>query len=93
MNNLKFEDLPSAMESVLDKLSNLEEELRAIKENFQPKEPDELMTRKEVAEYFKVDLSTIWNWSKNGKLTYYGLGSRVYYKRSQIEKSLTKINR
>ena len=29
MKNLKFEDLPSAMEMVLEKLSYLEEELKA----------------------------------------------------------------
>jgi excisionase family DNA binding protein len=50
------------------------------------------MTRKEVAEYLKVDLSTIWNWSKKGKLPCYGMGSRVYYKRSDVEKALLRIN-
>jgi hypothetical protein len=59
---LQFEDLPAAIEEVLERLQNLEEELKNIKENLQPKAPDELMTRKEVAEYLKVDLSTIWNW-------------------------------
>ena len=92
MNHLKFEDLPSAMESVLDKLSNLEEELRAIKENFQPKEPVELLTREETAEYLKISLSTLWHWSKKGILPSYGIGNRVYYKRRDIENSLMRIN-
>ena len=92
MNNLKFEDLPSAMESVLDKLSNLEEEFRAIKENFQPKEPVELLTREETAQYLKISLSTLWHWSKKGILPSYGIGNRVYYKRSEVESSLIRIN-
>ena len=51
MNNLKFEDLPKAMETVLKKLSTLEEELENIKENFQPVKQDQLMTRHEVTAY------------------------------------------
>lgn len=91
MRKLQFEDIPAAMEEVLEGLQILQEELQNIKENLQPKEPDELMTRKEVAEYLKVDLSTIWNWSKQGKLPYYGIGSRVYYKRSEIERALIQL--
>ena len=48
MNNLKFEDLPTAMQQVLDKLSHLENELKAINQNFQPKEPIELLTRLDI---------------------------------------------
>ena len=92
MNNLKFEDLPSAMEQVLTKLSNLEEELKTIKENFQPKEPIELLTREETAEYLKISLTTLWHWSKKGILPSYGIGNRVYYKRTEIDINLTKIN-
>lgn len=91
MTNLKFEDLPAAMELTLEKLVRLEEELKSLKENIQPKEPMELLTRKEAAEYLKVDLSTLWNWSKKGILPSYGIGNRVYYKRSEIEDALVKL--
>lgn len=92
MSILKFEDLPEAMETVLEKLSILEEELKAIKQNFQPKEPIELLTREETAKYLKVSLSTLWHWSKKGILLSYGIGNRVYYKRSEVEASLIRIN-
>jgi hypothetical protein len=91
MKNLKFEDLPQATEEILEKLSLLEKELATIKENFQPKEPLELMTRQETADYFKVDMSTLHNWTKKGKLNAYGIGGRVYYKRSEIESRLIKF--
>ena len=91
MNNLKFEDLPSAMEQVLTKLSNLEEELKTIKENFQPKEPIELLTREETAKYLKISLTTLWHWSKKGILPSYGIGNRVFYKRSEVEKGIIRI--
>ncbi len=85
MESLKFEDLPKAMELVLNKLSQIEEELKNIRENLQPKEPVELLTREETAEYLKISLTTLWQWSKKGILPSYGIGNRVYYKRSEIE--------
>jgi excisionase family DNA binding protein len=92
MSHLKFEDLPKAMEKVLERLSILERELKAIKQNFQPKEPVELLTREETAEYLKISLSTLWHWSKKGILPSYGIGNRVYYKRSEVESTLIRIN-
>ncbi|MDL5511722.1 helix-turn-helix domain-containing protein [Arenibacter sp. M-2] len=91
MKHLRFEDLPMAMESVLDQLTRVEEELENIKMNFQPMAPVELMTRQEVADYFKINITTLWNWTKKGRLKSYGIGYRVYYKRSEIETSLIKI--
>ncbi len=60
-------------------------EIENLKKEFQPKQPEELMTRQETADFFKVDLSTIWAWQKKGKIQGYGLGSRVYFKRSELE--------
>ncbi|HIB46878.1 MAG TPA: DNA-binding protein [Flavobacteriaceae bacterium] len=52
---------------------------------------EEYLTRKEVAQLFKVDLSTVHNWTKSGKIQSYGLGGRLYYKRSEIDNSLVKL--
>ena len=60
--------------------------------NFKPKQPNEYYTRKEVAKLFSVDISTIHNWCKSGKLNPMGLGSRIYFLRSDIEESLTPLN-
>lgn len=60
--------------------------------HFKPKQPNEYLTRSEVADLFKVDLSTVHNWCKSGKLKPFGIGSRVYFLRSDIEKSLTPLN-
>ncbi|OYX22954.1 MAG: DNA-binding protein [Flavobacteriales bacterium 32-35-8] len=93
MKNLKLEDLPNAMELTIEKLSMLEQQLIDLKHHFQPKEPVELMTRNEVADYLKINPTTLWSWTNKGKLTAYGIGNRVYYKRSEIEKSLVKFNK
>lgn len=62
-----------------------------LKKDFQPKKPTEYLTRNEVVELLKVDLSTIHNWTKKGKLKSYGCGGRVYYKREEIEQSLIPL--
>jgi excisionase family DNA binding protein len=71
---------------------NLRNELSQITANFQPKEPNEYLTRNEVSELLKVDLSTVHNWTKRGKLKSMGIGSRVYYKRSEVEQALQPLN-
>jgi predicted site-specific integrase-resolvase len=45
-----------------------------------------------VAQMFDVDLSTIHNWSKSGKLKPLGIGSRVYFLRTDIEACLIPLN-
>lgn len=68
--------------------SHLDEFLK----NFTPKQAQDYLTRKDVASMFDVDISTIHNWCKSGKLKPLGIGSRVYFLRSDIENSLTPLN-
>ncbi|MES2592704.1 MAG: helix-turn-helix domain-containing protein [Bacteroidota bacterium] len=66
----------------------LQNQLMELKQKFEPKTPTEYLTRNELAELLKVDLSTIHNWTKKGKLIPYGIGNRVYFKRSEVESLL-----
>lgn len=68
--------------------SCIKSEFDKIRTDFQPKQPTEYMTRQQVKEYFDVDLSTIHNWTKRGKLKAYGIAGRVYYKRAEVEESI-----
>ena len=54
---------------------------------------DELMTRDEVSHYFKVNVSTVRNWTKQDILKKYSVGNRVYYKRSEVEAAPVLLNR
>lgn len=54
--------------------------------------PEQYLTRKEVADMLKIELSTLHNWCKKGKLKPYGIGNRVYFLRSDIEKALKPLN-
>jgi predicted DNA-binding transcriptional regulator AlpA len=71
--------------------TDLQNQINELKKHFEPKQPTELLTRNEVAELLKCDLSTIWNWCKKGKLIPYGIGNRVYFKRIEIEIALVNL--
>ena len=81
LHNVTAEQINSLFEG-------LQNQIKDLKENFEPKSPNEYLTRNEVAEMLKCDLSTIHNWCKKGKLIPYGIGNRVYFKRSEIEEVL-----
>jgi len=66
-------------------------QLEEFAKNFQPKEPTEYLTRQEVADLLKVNLSTIHNWCKKGKLKPLGVGARVYFLRADVEQCLKPI--
>lgn len=50
-----------------------------------------ILTKKETAQLLNVDLSTLWNWQKKRILIPFGIGGRVYYRMSDIEKALVKL--
>lgn len=63
-------------------------ELDAFKSRLADTEPDVLLTRTEASELLKVNITTLWNWTKSGKITAYGIGNRVYYKKQELLSSL-----
>lgn len=67
-------------------------QLEEFLKHFKPIQPSEYLTRQQVAKMFSVDLSTVHNWSKSHKIKPLGLGSRVYFLRSDIEASLIPLN-
>jgi len=72
-------------EQINSLFQGLQNQLTELKQNFEPKAPTEYLTRTEVSEMLKCDISTIHNWTKKGKLIPYGIGNRVYYKRLEVE--------
>lgn len=77
----------------LDILEGVKKEINLLKNEYQPKLPSEYLTRNEVAEMLKVDLSTVHNWKKSGKLKAYSIGTRVYFKRIEVEQSLIELKK
>jgi excisionase family DNA binding protein len=62
------------------------------KSSVKEKKEEELLTRDEASNLLKINLSTLWRWTKDGKLSAYGIGNRVFYKKDELLKSLIKIN-
>ena len=81
-------DLP---EETKLQLQNISKTLAEIKSNLQPKEPTEFLTRNDVSRMLSVNLSTIHNYCKRKILEPYQIGSRVYFKRSEVEQALVKL--
>jgi len=88
VENVSVEELT---EIIADKLSDKIETRIAMLISTQNDE--ELLTRTETAKILKIELTTLWHWTKKGKITAYGIGNRVYYKRGEIMKSLIILNR
>lgn len=51
----------------------------------------DLLTRSQAATLLDISLPTLREWTYEGKLTAYRMGTRVYYKRSELLASLEKI--
>jgi hypothetical protein len=60
--------------------------------HFKPKEPNEYMTRLEVAKLLSVDISTVHNYCKRKILSPKGIGGRVYFLRSDVEASIKPLH-
>ena len=81
---------PEEMENRI--FARFKSEFEAIKKEFQPKQPTEFLTRQQVKDLLDVDLSTVHNWTKRGKLKAYGIAGRVYYKRTEVEQAIKPIS-
>ena len=87
IENISVEELT---EIIADKLAEKIETRIAMLISSQNDE--ELLTRAETTEFLKINSTTLWNWTKKGKVTAYGIGNRVYYKRGELKKALIQIN-
>ncbi len=72
-------------QAVKNQFDELKQELHKVRDQ------EELLTRDEAAKLLKINSSTLYLWTRKGKLPSYGIGYRVYYKRSEIMDSLVKV--
>jgi len=66
--------------------------IEAIKKTLQPCSDDNLLTRKQACEFLQIDSSTLWEWTKKGKIQAYGTGGRRYYKKSELLNALVPLH-
>lgn len=72
-------------QAVKNQFEELKQELHKVRDQ------EELLTRDEAAKLLKINITTLYHWTRKGKLPSYGIGYRVYYKRSEVMESLVKV--
>lgn len=82
LNVLQFEELLK---------STVKEQFDNFKKSISNGNDEELLTREETYKLLKIDSSTLWAWTKKGKINAYGIANRRYYKRSEILECLVLL--
>jgi hypothetical protein len=70
----------------------IREELSEVRKQFEEKDSEVLLTREETCAILKINKTSLWKWTKKGKLISYGIGNRVLYKKNEVLESLMRIN-
>ena len=68
-------------EQISDKLLG---KLKSYLKDKQFEETDVFVTRQEAADFFSINLSTLWNWTRKGKVKCYAIGCRRYYNKKEL---------
>jgi excisionase family DNA binding protein len=74
-------------------LNGVQKQLEELKKTYQPKDPEDFLTRMETAKLLKISLTTVHEWSNTGVLKMYKVGNRTYFSRKEIEITLFSSNK
>ena len=85
--SIKASDLLAAGRTLKDEIL---EELRANQEDYPAPATEQLLSREETMEKFKISSATIWRWKKCGYLVPVKVGSMDRYRLSDINALLAK---
>ena len=64
-----------------------------LQHQHQSEKSDELLTAKEAAALLKISGVTLWQWEKDGRVKKHKIGSRVYFKHSEIMAGMESLQR
>ncbi|HRZ73685.1 MAG TPA: helix-turn-helix domain-containing protein [Flavobacterium sp.] len=88
LENLTVDQLQQLIgTSVRNGIFELQKQIQTQSDN------EALMTRDETCQFLKVDSSTLWAWTNQGKVKAYGIGARRYYKKSELLECLTLLKK
>lgn len=85
LTSLSFPELQSLI------FSSVETAVQSATAHLQVKNEIEYLTRKQTSTLLGVSLVTLSEWTKEGKVKGYRIGSRIRFKRHEIEQSLLTI--
>jgi hypothetical protein len=88
LQNLSVDQLQQLIgTTVRNSIVELQKQIQTQSDN------EALMTREETCQFLKVDSSTLWAWTNQGKVKAYGIGARRYYKKSELLECLTLLKK
>jgi len=93
LEGISIEELETLIRKVVEEVWNNsieEHKLSPKKLNNQLLEK-ELLTRKETAALLRISLVTLYNWTNQGRLTSYSIGTKIRYKADEVNNALTEI--
>lgn len=82
-HTIELSDIKKIVEEAIDKKLN--------SFTTSPKDEAKLYTRKETANFLKISLPTLHDWTKSGVVKAYRIGNRVLYKYEEIAQALNQI--
>ncbi len=83
--------MENPFEIILEKLNNIEKSIEKLSVS-SLNDSDKLLSADETCDLLKIKRTSLWKHTRTGKLTSYGFGNRVYYKKAEVLKSIIKIN-
>jgi len=94
MSKIQFIEIqPNELADLINEKVKINLETLVKDLSMQKAEGSEFLTRKEAAKFFGTSLVTLYDWSKKGLITPYRMGTRIYYKRSELVNSLLESNK
>jgi excisionase family DNA binding protein len=84
--------MENPFEIILEKLNSIEKAIEKLNDSSN-NDSNTLLSADETCELLQIKRTTLWKWSKNGRLISYGLGNRVYYKKAEVLNSIIILNR
>lgn len=84
--------MENPFEIILEKLDAIQKELEQVKASAGI-DGERLLSRAETCELLKINETSLWKHTKSGRLTSYGLGNRIYYKKKEVMDSIICINK
>lgn len=72
------------MERIMDRFDLVDEKLRKIKQSKNTLDGEDLLDNQDVMEFLKISPRTLQRYRSEGKLPYYTISGKIYYRSSDI---------
>ena len=89
LSPISLDDLEKRIENIVLRCFEKKHSLKPAPTNQQN---DELLKAKEVCKLLNISLVTLWTWKKLGKIPYYNIGTRIFFKKHEVIASLNLVN-